>query len=254
MKILITGASGYLAGFVVRRLRDQHDLTLTDRVASPDDRSDLPFVAADITDAIAVRWLCAGHDAVVHTAALVRERFGKPHEVFADVMVKGAWNVADGSVREGVKRLVNVSSIIAVGAPLDGGRPYRVGDPSAFHAGDLYYCLSKLLGEEIGRAYHDAHGLSVIHIRPGVIVGDGLNREPVRPADRRPFWFMHVDPRDVAGAIEAALATRIPYGVFQVVARRADASFDSTATEEELGYKHEHNWDAIPTLVEGGPT
>ena len=31
-KILITGAAGYLAGFIIERLRSKYELTLTDRI------------------------------------------------------------------------------------------------------------------------------------------------------------------------------------------------------------------------------
>ncbi len=246
MKVLITGAAGYLAGFIVEALAAEHELTLTDIVALPDDRAGHSYIRADITDCEAVAAACAGQDTVVHTVALVRERFDKPPTLFADVMVKGTWNVAEACARQGVGRLVNISSVIAVGSPADGTRPYRVGDPQRFNEGDLYYCLAKHLGEEIGRAYHQAHGLSVVHIRPGVIAGDGLNREPVAPETPTNPWFMHVSPADVAGAVRAALTADVSYGAYHAVTARADGVFDWTETQRDLGYKPEHNWPDIP--------
>jgi nucleoside-diphosphate-sugar epimerase len=248
--ILITGASGYLAGFVIERLRPKYKLTLTDRVEPGPDRRDLPFILGDITSQATVEKACEGRDAVVHLVALVRERFDKPVSLYADVIVKGTWTVADACVKQGVKRLVNISSIATCPPSPDGGLPYRVGDPFQFRTGDLYYSLAKYLGEQIGLAYHQAYGLSVIHLRPGVIAGDGLNRGPQAPEAPTAPWFVYVDPRDVAQAVERAIETQeVSYGVYNVVAGREDARFEWLQTAEELGYSPEYNWPEIPVIM-----
>ena len=165
-KILITGAAGYLAGFIINRLRSKYELTLTDRVEPQPDFKDLPFVQADLMNYEEIEKICEGHDAVVHLVALVRERFDKPAWLFADVMVKGTWNIAEACATVEVQRLVNISSISAC-SPLPGAKlPYRVGAPFTFNSGGLYYALAKYLGEQVGEAYYQAHGLSVIHLRP----------------------------------------------------------------------------------------
>ncbi len=245
--ILVTGAAGYLARSIIERLRPHHALTLFDRVAPQHDVAHgLSLVLGDVTCYDDVQRACAGQDAVVHTIALVRERFDKPQTLFADVMVKGAWNVAQACVDQRVARLINISSIVAIGWPQAADRPYRVGDPSTFRQGDLFYCLSKHLGEEIGMAYHQAHGLSVIHLRPGVIAGDGLNQGPRPPTNPSGPWFVYVDPRDVAQAVECALQSAIPYGRYNIVAGRSDSLFDWASARDELGYQPEHNWPEIP--------
>jgi nucleoside-diphosphate-sugar epimerase len=250
--ILITGAAGYLARFIIERLCPHHALTLFDRVPPQHVAANgLPLVLGDVTSYEDVERACAGQDAVVHTIALVRERFDKPQTLFADVMVKGAWNVAQACVAQHVVRLVNISSIVAIGWPQATDRPYRVGDPSVYRQGDLFYCLSKYLGEEIGAAYHQAHGLTVIHLRPGVIAGDGLNQGPQPPANPSGPWFVYVDPRDVAQAAECALQTAIPYGCYNIVAGRSDSLFDWTPARDELGYHPEHNWPDIPQQPQG---
>ena len=68
-KPLITGAAGYLAGFIIERLRPKYELTLTDRVELPLDRQDLPFVQGDITTYVDIERACEGQDAVVHLVA-----------------------------------------------------------------------------------------------------------------------------------------------------------------------------------------
>jgi nucleoside-diphosphate-sugar epimerase len=267
-RVLILGAAGYLAGFIIERLRAGCDLTLADIVEPAGEAAaGLPFLRTDVTAAEEVARACEGQEAVVHLVALVRERFDKPPPLFADVMVRGTWNVAEACVQRGVKRLVNISSIVACGWPARVDRPYRVGDPAQFGARDLSYCLAKSLGERIGDAYHQAHGLSVIHLRPGVIAGDGLNPGPQPPgatdacacsasagaamsvhsAQPQDFWFVYVDPRDVAQAVECALQTNVARGCYNIVAGRDDALFDWRPARDEIGYQPQHNWPEIQT-------
>ncbi|MDE0315458.1 MAG: NAD(P)-dependent oxidoreductase [Candidatus Poribacteria bacterium] len=246
-KILITGASGYLAQFIIERLHPQYQLTLTDIVEPKSDFDRTTFIKADVTNASEIEAACAEQDAVVHLVALVRERHGKPHSLFADVMVKGTWNVAEACVRQGVQKLVNISSISAC-PPAPGTKlPYQVDDAFQFGAGDLYYALAKHLGEQIGLAYHQAHGLKVIQVRPGVIAGDGLNPGPSAPEVATDPWFVYVDPKDVAQCVERAIETEtVSYGAYNAVAGRTDSRFDWKQAQEELGYSPEHNWDEIP--------
>ena len=246
-KILITGASGYLAQFVIDRLRGAYQLTLTD-IAEPDRAfPDPTFIKADVTNPAEIEAACAGQDAVVHLVALVRERFGKPASLFADVMVKGTWNVAEACVQQGVQKLVNISSISAC-HPAPGAKlPYKVGDDFVFGPGDTYYSLAKYLGEQIGAAYHQAYGLDVIHVRPGVIAGDGHNPGPTAPDVATDAWFVYVDPRDVAQCVARAIETEtVKYGAYNAVAGRADSRFAWEAAKEELGYSPEFNWPEIP--------
>ena len=245
-KVLVTGASGYLAGFIIEQLRNTYELTLTDIAESDQLFPNTTFIKADVTNAAEIEAACAAQDAVVHLVALVRGRSDKPASVFADVMVKGTWNVAEACVKCGTQRLVNISSISACPPVSDAKLPYEVGDAFRFGSGDLYYALAKYLGEQIGAAYHQAHGLDVIHIRPGVIAGDGANPGPARPDVVEAPWFVYVDPRDVAQCVARALeAETIKYGAYNAVAGRSDSRFEWKGTSEDLGYTPAHNWPEI---------
>ena len=250
-KILITGASGYLAQFIIDRLHSEYQLTLTDLVEPDRAFADTTFIKADVTNTAEIEAVCAGQDAVVHLVALVRGRSDKPLSLFADVMVKGTWNVAEACVKQGVQKLVNISSISACPPAPSAKLPYQVDDDFQFGGGDLYYALAKYLGEQIGAAYHQAHGLDVIHVRPGVIAGDGQNPGPSAPDVVTDPWFVYVDPRDVAQCVVRAIETqKVRYGSYNAVAGRADSRFSWKQAEDDLGYSPEHNWPEIP----GGDT
>ena len=96
-------------------------------------------------------------------------------------------------------------------------------------------------------AYHQAHGLDVIHVRPGVIAGDGQNPGPSAPDVVTDPWFVYVDPRDVAQCVARAIETqKVRYGSYNAVAGRADSRFSWKQAEDDLGYSPEHNWQEIP--------
>ncbi len=247
-RILITGASGYLSRFIVERLSGRYHLTLFDCVPPVGPAAACRFLQGDVTDYAQVHAACTGQDAVVHTVALVRGRRSQSLSTFADVMVKGTWHVAEACARTAVRRLVNISSIVARGAIPPGEQLCHTSDPCDFREGDLFYCLAKHLSEQIGLAYHQAHGLSVIHLRPGVIAGDGANPGPAPPKPpARGRWFVYVDPRDVAQAVELALgASGLAYGCYNIVAGRSDSLLDWAAAEHDLGYRPQFNWPEIP--------
>lgn len=245
-KILITGANGYLARFIIDRLRGEYELTLTDVVEPDPPFTDMTFIKADVTHASDIEAVCANHDVVIHLVALVRGRSDKPASLFADVMVKGTWNVAEACVKQGVQRLINISSISTCPPAPSAKLPYEVGDDFRFGPGDLYYTLAKYLAEQIGAAYHQAHGLDVIHIRPGVIAGDGQNPGPTAPDVVREPWFVYVDPRDVAQCVACAVAADVAYGAYNAVAGRADSRFAWKQAAADLGYSPDYNWPEIP--------
>ena len=242
-RVLLTGAAGYLSGFIIDALKEDYQLTLFDRVAM---ETDLPFVEGDICDLDAVLAAAADHDAIVHTVALVRGRQQKTVSDFADIAVKGTWHVLQACAQLGTRRLVNISSVVADGSSRPSQVPLKPGDAVSYSPGDLNYCISKKIGEVLAAAYAQAHGTSTIHLRPGVIAGDGANPGPdPDTAGKTDPWFIYVDPRDVAAAVRCALQTDRASGTYNIVAGRADSLFDWHPARREIGYAPQHNWPEI---------
>ncbi|MEI6511655.1 MAG: NAD(P)-dependent oxidoreductase [bacterium] len=245
-KVLITGSSGYLGGFVVDRLAEQYELTLFDKVPPREQHQKFRHIIGDIASFEDVWSACEGQDAVVHLVALVRGREHDPLNKFVDVMIKGTWFIAEACAKLGVKRLINISSICASGViPKSEDKPYRVGEPCIVGGAD-YYSLAKYLAEEAASAYAKDHDLSVIHLRPGVIDGDGANHSVTEPNNDCKLWFQYVDPRDIAQAIEAVLETNLKMGTYNIVAGREDSLYDWKSGAADFGYNPTHNWPQIP--------
>jgi len=203
MRVLVTGAGGMLGAEVVDQLAG-HEVLAHDRNVG------------DLRDREQLEPLLAGLDAVVHAAALPSPLSAAEPEVFGN-NVDATFQLLDAAGRAGVKRIVYVSSLSAVGlawstrpqspvfAPVTERHPY---------VGDDVYGLSKLVGELIAETVSRRWGSEVISLRfPFIGTGERLrgqlehvHRDP--GADRASLWSW-IDTRDAARAVITALTARV---------------------------------------------
>lgn len=172
MKALVTGATGFLGGALIRRLKSmQSDVTGMGR--NPDAlqklmASTIPVVQADLSNAEAVAVACKGQEIVFHCGAL-SSPWGSRGD-FYNANVIGTQNIINGCLAGGVKRLVYVSTP-SIYFRFNSRLNVREGDPLPSRPANAY-AWSKLLAEEqIDLAY--TRGLPVITIRPRAIFGPG---------------------------------------------------------------------------------
>jgi nucleoside-diphosphate-sugar epimerase len=216
VKILVTGAGGGLGREVLARLAaDGHSVRAHDRVALP------PEVAAragevivgDLRDGEQLADALGGVDAVVHTAAYPSPNSAPEPEVFTN-NVEAAYYVLDAAGRAGVGRIVNVSSLSAIGLAWAGREisPESVPITEAHpYVGDDVYGLSKYIGELIAATASRHWEATVVSLRfPFLGTGDRLRRhlslvhaDPGR--DRASLWGW-LDTRDAARAVAVALS------------------------------------------------
>lgn len=118
MRVLVTGATGFLGSHLARRLlAGGHDVVVLARETS--DRSrldglDVTLVTGDVTDRASVRRGLAGVDVVHHCAA--RLEFGPADATGLEaVNVHGTRNVLEEAAEAGVPA-IHVSSVAALGA------------------------------------------------------------------------------------------------------------------------------------------
>ena len=215
MKILVTGATGFLGSHLTRLLvQTGHQVRVLRRATSPTrliDDLELETAIGDVTDAAAVGRAIAGCEAVFHVAGLVSFWNGDRAALHA-VNVLGTRNVVEACLSHRVKRLIHTSSISAIGFAPDG----RPGDENIpYNWSRLPYCDSKRGGEEEVRK-GIARGLDAVILNPGVIFGPGdlhfhSGAMVLQMAKGRiRFWFdggcCTCDVGDVAAAHLAALS------------------------------------------------
>jgi dihydroflavonol-4-reductase len=209
MRIGVTGAFGFLgANFVAalldRRPRVGEVVTFFSRARENPlfDAALTTPVALDVRDPDRVRDATRGLDILVHFAGSVNYARARKREVW-DVNVLGARNVFEAVLVNGIGRLLYVSSINVLGAPVaptdladESNDVYHpgAGNPNALRstadalaaardslAGDygfldrvrVAYFDSKLAACELAREYHRSRGLPVVTILPGTAVGAG---------------------------------------------------------------------------------
>lgn len=217
MRVLITGATGFLGSHLCRRMVSQgHDVRILYRAASELSVLDgLPLEKAvgDIADAESMRTAVRDREWVVHAAADL-SYWGPQEATLMRVNVEGTRHVAQACLAEGVQRLLFVSSVAAIGIPTDKGRPADEDFPSNLKGLRLPYALSKKRGEE-AIAEEIARGLDAVTVNPALIVGlygdDYRGAEMMRKVRHRsivPYFsggicIVHVE--DVVAGILAAL-------------------------------------------------
>ncbi|CAI7782000.1 unnamed protein product [Closterium sp. NIES-54] len=174
MRILVTGATGFLGTALVTRLVEVgHNVRVLVRRSS--DVSDLPLAAerayGDVTDGASVLAAAEGCEAAFHLAALV-QAWWPDERAFERVNVGGLENMLQ-ALREtaSLQRLVYVSSFFALG-PTDGA----IGDSSQEHTGQDFcteYERTKWVADKVARRAVESEGLHVVLVYPCVIYGPG---------------------------------------------------------------------------------
>lgn len=172
MKILVTGATGFLGFRLIQRLQAEgHEVTATGRnpvMAKKIQRLGIPFEGGEIADSALLIRLAAGQEAVIHTAGL-----SSPWGRYADFLrsnLHGTEAVIEACFRQGVRRLVHVStpSIYVCYQDRDN---VRESDPLPAQFINAY-AETKFLAEERVRAAQD-RGLETVIIRPRALIGAG---------------------------------------------------------------------------------
>ena len=190
MKVLVTGAAGFIGSHVVEVLaRDGHEIRGFDLGDRPAELPDTEWIQGDVTDPEAARAAVSDCEAVCHLAAAVGD-WG-PEARYLKVNVGGTENLLKAASDAGVRRFVLVSSVA-----VHHYRGFRNGDETAPRDGHMNpYCRSKVLAEDRVRS----SDLEWVIARPGVF--------PFGPRDRTSFVHLaKAMEKGVAGVVNGGRA------------------------------------------------
>lgn len=176
LKVLLTGASGFLGNALLNRL------LIDGYVCSVAARSRMESFPSNVQvkkiDSFEHQSQCAevvtGSEVVVHCAARVhvmKETAIDPLMEFREINVVGTLNLAREAASAGAKRFIFISSIKVNGESTEPGHPYQADDAPA--PSDLYG-ISKMEAEDGLRRLALETGMEVVIIRPVLIYGPGV--------------------------------------------------------------------------------
>lgn len=171
MRVLVTGGSGFLAAWVVRRLLARgtdvrafdlrEDARLVNALA-PEHAANVEWRTGDIASEHDVLQALQGCDHVIHLAGILTPACAANPVRGAQINLIGTLNVFDAALACGIGTVLYASSAGVFG-PDDGAQPFPQTQYGAF----------KLACEGSARAYWHDRGLASIGFRPLVVYGAG---------------------------------------------------------------------------------
>ncbi len=245
MRILLTGAAGFLGRGIRESLAPLHDVICLDPVDTEPVREREEIVLASVTDREAIARVMAGVDTLVITHMLSRttERgaYQESPSAAIDVNVKGTLLLMQEAVKNSVRRVILISSESVVRPFVaQGGVVPHDAEPTP--AADLYI-LTKVFQEKVVEGFHNEYGIEVVVLRIG-----GVCR--VDPATRRVYpkyegaeWTRNepgmVERGDVGLAVGASVQLEhVTYErMFVMGSSLARQHFDVQYTEKKLGWR-----------------
>lgn len=188
--VCVTGASGYIASWLVKLLlqrgytvkasvRDPNDPKKTEHLLGLDGAKDrLQLFKANLLEEGSFDPIVEGCAGVFHTASPFYHDVKDPQAELLDPAVKGTLNVLKScSKAPSLQRVVLTSSMAAVAYNRQPRTPEVVVDESWFSDPDLcrqtnaWYVLSKTLAEDAAWKFVKEKGIDMVTINPAMVIG-----------------------------------------------------------------------------------
>ncbi|WP_215779511.1 NAD-dependent epimerase/dehydratase family protein [Paludibacterium sp. B53371] len=265
MKVLVTGAAGFIGRAVCEKLLDcgQHTVLAVDnlndyysvelkhaRLATLQGRQDFEFHQLDIADAPALDALFDGQgiDYVIHLAAQAGVRYSlkNPH-AYAQSNLMGMTNLLDVCHRHGIKHLVfaSSSSVYGKNAKVPFAEDDRTDEPVSF------YAATKKAGEVMAHSFAHLYQMPVTALRfftvygpwgrpdmaPWMFTESILNGETIRVFNngdlQRDFTYIDDIVEGVLAVMTRIPDTQVPFALFNIGNNNPVRLMDFISTVEE---------------------
>ncbi|NOZ33430.1 MAG: NAD-dependent epimerase/dehydratase family protein [Alphaproteobacteria bacterium] len=242
-KILVTGASGFVAKHLISQLLDKgyhvrgtlRDMDKSDAVRAavtglcgPEALGRLDLVKADLLEAAGWDEAMLGMDAVMHVAMPLVDEEPRDPSILIKPAVEGTRHVMEAANRAGIKRVVLTGSVAAVAYGHGNRAPEQSFDENDWTnpggRGSWAYSDAKTLAEQFAWQYATDNEIGLSTILAGMILGPATDADtslslgiisrlldgsaPAIPE----MGFCVVDVRDVAAMHIAALESETAMG------------------------------------------
>ena len=253
-KVLITGASGLVAGLTLKNLSEKYEFSGLGRKPVPG----IPFHSADISEGVAkIQPAFTGIHTVLHLAAAVGPNQTTDWAATWAGTIMGTLNVYEAARIAGVKRVVFFSSgCVQLAYEWDPGSVYGilangpddkippswpVLEIDAPTRPDSPYAVGKLFGENCGRYYYDKHHISTLVVRLGAVLKED------RPRIRRHYPGF-LSNADCVQMIDKCLGApeSLGYDIFNAISENKLKWRSTEHTKQVLGWKPTGRSEAHP--------
>ena len=245
-KVLVTGGTGFIGAYIIKELVEKGYAVRAIRRSnklpffiSPDILNKVEWVIGDVLDVISLNEAMQDVDAVIHSAAVVS--FDKKERAkMYNTNVDGTANVVNLALENGIKKLVHISSISALGRTATGE---KVNEEKKWLNSKLnsHYGISKNKAEmEVWRGMGE--GLDAVIINPSTVLGFGNWHDSSCAIFKNSYKGFPWYTKGVNGFVAV-----------EDVAKIAVLLMESNITEERFIINHE-NWEfkkLFDTIADG---
>ena len=256
-KVVVTGASGYVAACILDALREEYELTLLDVKTTNWDGEEIEGIhVVDLIDPDrdAYRQYFTGADAVVHCGHKGTVDWGHRDYWKESDNVRMCWNVYQTAAEEGVQRAVVMSSNHACDfyERLIWANKLDFATPDMLPLSDNYYGWAKSTYELLGFAFaagklNDGRILENVHIRIGApreSVMEGHSPDNLNFMRRESGAYLSA--RDLSQLVIKSLETEditneygVPFQVFFGISANANRFWSIDNARRVIGYEPE---------------
>jgi dihydroflavonol-4-reductase len=183
MKVLVTGANGFLGAWLCRRLiAEGYSVTVLLRQKSNHvELEGLPVskVWGDVTDLKSLQEAFKGQQVIFHLAGVIAYS-RKERALMEKVNVQGTQNVLQAMVECGVPEILYLSSVAAVGAGFSPEQILNEESPFNLAKYDFGYFETKRKSEKIVMEFAKQNSIRAVIVNPSTIYGAGDARKGSR--------------------------------------------------------------------------
>jgi len=176
--ILVTGGTGFLGAYILKELVQRgiavkaikRKTAKIPAFIAPEILNKVEWVTGDILDITSLEEALEGIDTVIHSAAIVSFSKKERRNMY-QVNVEGTANVVNMALQAGVRRLIHISSVAALGRKKESS---TVDETAKWedNKNNTHYAISKFRAElEVWRGF--AEGLEGVVLNPATILGYG---------------------------------------------------------------------------------
>ena len=228
MSVLVTGGTGFIGAYVVRRLLQAGEEVVTldnlpsnviNKVLTPEEISQVRFATGDVSSFrdVALATSENGVDRIIHLASLLHPASNENPPLAVQVNIQGQTTILEVAKLFGLRKVVWASSVVVFGSR--DSHEERVLPNDASHHPVNLYGATKSFDEFLTNHYIEEWGIDALGLRFTVVYGPGRVRgasafvnELVKPALGEPASVPFGDDvvdwqyvEDIAGLLAKAI-------------------------------------------------